>query len=285
MQQQLERAKYRHWHVDVPAGRALGVLVVKSTPGAIAGAEVRALAPLGSGAFVVEWNMRCNNNFPDDAINIGDVIVCANWATNPDGIWEVLKAPDEHRLLILARRAEASAIASTFAEGRALPGPPWSPAVSQVSRPRDIGIAQVAQALRASAALREARGISRPGPPPALPLPARLPGPPPGPPLQRPAAPEASSDASPVSRYGLPPAGPPPALPQAPRAPSGPSVPAGVSIRSLSYWCASSGRLLTLPTPPQAAPSLELRAEAPLFVPGQLWPPGSRRSDPDSSWE
>ena len=156
--------------------------------------------------------MRCDHTFPDDAINIGDVIVCANWAINPDHIWEVLKAQDEQRLLILARRAEASAIASTSAEGRALPGPPWSPAVSQVSRPRDIGTAQVAQSLWHWHS-----------------------GPPPGPPLQRPAAPETPPDASPVSRYGLPPAGPPPALPQAPR--------------------------------------LGLRAEAPLFVPGQLWPP------------
>ena len=214
-QQQIERAKYRHWHVDVPAGRALGVSVVKSTAGAIAGAEVRALAPLGSGAFVVEWNMRCDHTFPDDAINIGDVIVCANWVINPDGIWEVLKAQGHERLLILARRAEASAIASS---------PPWSPAVSQVSRPRDIGIAQVAQALRASAALREARGISR----------HWHSGPPPGPPLQRPAA--MGAMVCPLQgRYGLPPAGPPPALPQAPR--------------------------------------LGLRAEAPLFVPGQLWPP------------
>ena len=221
-QQQIERAKYRHWHVDVPAGCALGVSVKKSDPGPIAGAEVTALASLGSGAFVLEWNMRCDHTFPDDAINIGDVIVCANWAISPDHIWEVLKAQDEQRLLILARRAEASAIASTSADGRALPSPPWSPAVSQVSRPRDIGTAQVAQALWHWHS-----------------------GPPPGPPLQRPAAPETPPDASPVSRYGLPPAGPPPALPQAPRAPSGPSVPAGVSIRSLSYWCASTGRLLS----------------------------------------
>ena len=88
-QQQIERAKYTHWHVDVPAGRALVVAVVKSTPGPNAGAKVRALAPLGSGAFVVEWNMRCDRTFPDDAIKIGDVIVCAHWAINPDGIWEV----------------------------------------------------------------------------------------------------------------------------------------------------------------------------------------------------
>jgi hypothetical protein len=212
-QQQIERAKYRHWHLDVPAGRALGVSVVKSTTGPLAGAEVRALAPLGSGAFIVEWNMRCDHTSPDDAVNIGDVIVCANWAINPDGIWEVLKAQDEQRLLILARRAEASAIASTSAEGRALPGPPWSPAVfAQVagrpgSRPRDIGIAQVAQALRASAALREARGISRHWSPPALPAPGQL---------QRPAA--MGAMVCPLQgRYGLPPAGPPPALPQAPR--------------------------------------------------------------------
>ena len=194
--------------------------------------------------------MRCDHTFPDDAINIGDVIVCANWAINPDHIWEVLNAQDEQRLLILARRAEASAIASTSAEGRALPGPPWSPAVfAQVagrpdSRPRDIGAAQVAEALRASAALRETRGISphwHSGPPPRLPL-------------QRPAAPEAPPDASPVSLYGLPPAGPPPALPLPAGLPSGP--PPGPP-----------------PQRPAKAPRLGLRAEAPLFVQGMLWPP------------
>ncbi len=162
----------------------------------------------------------------------------------------MLKAQDEQRLLILARRAEASAIASTFAEGRALPGPPWSPAVfAQVagrpdSRPRDIGISQVAEALRASAALRETRGISphwHSGPPPRLPL-------------QRPAAPEAPPDASPVSLYGLPPAGPPPALPLPAGLLAGP--PPGPPLRR-----------------PAKAPRLGLRAKSPLFVPGQLWPP------------
>ena len=153
----------------------------------------------------------------------------------------MLKAQGEPRLLILARWAEASAIASTSAEGRALPGPPWSPAVSQVSRPRDIGIAQVAQALRASAALREARGISR----------HWHSGPPPGPPLQRPAA--MGAMVCPLQgRYGLPPAGPPPALPQAPR-----------------YGLPPAGPPPALPQ----APRLGLRAETPLFVPGQLWPP------------
>ena len=249
-QQEIDRAKYRHFHVDVPAGRALGVSVVKSTPGAIAGAEVLALATLGSGAFVVEWNMRCEDTFPDDAIKIGDIIVRANSASSPDDIWEVLKAQGEPRLLILARWAEDGAIASTSAEVRALPGPPWPPAVfAQVagrpdSRPRDIGAAQVAEALRASAALRETRGISphwHSGPPPRLPL-------------QRPAAPEAPPDASPVSLYGLPPAGPPPALPLPAGLPSGP--PPGPP-----------------PQRPAKAPRLGLRAEAPLFVQGMMWPP------------
>ena len=63
-------------------------------------------------------------------------------------------------------------------------------------------------------------------------------------------------------RYGLPPAGPPPALPQAPR-----------------YGLPPAGPPPALPQ----APRLGLRAEAPLFVPGQLWPPGSRRSDPEDS--
>ena len=83
--------------------------VRKTTPGAVAGAEVRELAPLGSGAFVREWNLRCAQTSPDDAIKIGDVIVRANSALSPDGILEVLSAQGEPRLLILARWAGSSA--------------------------------------------------------------------------------------------------------------------------------------------------------------------------------
>ena len=87
-QQQIERAQYRFFPVEVPAKRALGVEVRKTTPGANAGAEVRELAPLGSGAFVREWNLRCAKTFPDDAIKIGDVIVRANSAPSaPMAFW------------------------------------------------------------------------------------------------------------------------------------------------------------------------------------------------------
>ena len=102
-QQQIERAQFRFFPVEVPAGRALGVGVRKTTPGALAGAVVRELAPQGSGAFVREWNLRCAQTFPDDAIQIGDVIVRANWAVSYDSILEVLRAQGEPRLLVLAR--------------------------------------------------------------------------------------------------------------------------------------------------------------------------------------
>ena len=108
-QQQIARNQYRFFPLEVPAGLALGVRVRKTSPGAIGGAEVRALAPLGSGAFVREWNLRCAQTFPDDAIKIGDVIVRANSALSPDGILEVLSAQGEPRLLILARWAGSSA--------------------------------------------------------------------------------------------------------------------------------------------------------------------------------
>ena len=77
-QQQTERAKYRCFPVKVLAGRALVVVLRKTTFGAVAGAEMRELAPLGSGAFVRQRILRCAQTFPDDAIKIGDVIVRAN---------------------------------------------------------------------------------------------------------------------------------------------------------------------------------------------------------------
>ena len=75
----------------------------------------------GSGAFVVEWNLRCAQTFPDDAIKIGDVIVIANSARSPDIILEVLSEPGEPRLLILARWKGSSA-ADAMAPGVAAPG-------------------------------------------------------------------------------------------------------------------------------------------------------------------
>ena len=120
-QQRIERARFRYFSVDVPVGRALGLQIRKTTSGAVAGAVVRGLASQDSGAFVTEWNQRCDRTFPDDAIKIGDVIVIANSARSPDSIVEVLSEPGEPRLLILARWKGSSA-ADAMAPGVAAPG-------------------------------------------------------------------------------------------------------------------------------------------------------------------
>ena len=137
-QQQTERAKYRCFPVQVLAGRAVGVVLRKTTFGAIAGAEMRELTPLGSGAFVREWILRCAQTFPDDAIKIGDDIVRANWALSPDGMLEVLSAQGEPRLLILARWTGASATGAKASseEAHGVGEPPGGAAAEPPAPPR-----------------------------------------------------------------------------------------------------------------------------------------------------
>ena len=96
----------RRFHVDVPAGVAVGVKVRKT----VVGVEVR---ELGSSGFVVEWNHWSGLTFPEDMIIVGDIIFRANAAQNPDAILDEL-ALRRHkpRLLIVARPTTSSSRAA-----------------------------------------------------------------------------------------------------------------------------------------------------------------------------
>ena len=96
----------RRFHVDVPAGVAVGVKVRNT----VVGVEVR---ELGSSGFVVEWNHWSGLTFPEDMIIVGDIIFRANADQNPDDILDEL-ALRRHkpRLLIVARPTTSSSRAA-----------------------------------------------------------------------------------------------------------------------------------------------------------------------------
>ena len=64
---------HRYWHADFPRGpyETLGITVGRD----LAGLKVKLVHDSGA---VVEWNKRCLQTFPPDAIREGDVIISVN---------------------------------------------------------------------------------------------------------------------------------------------------------------------------------------------------------------
>ena len=92
---------YNLHHVDVPPGKGLGVQIERRRREP-AGYEITGIETEGD-PFILQWNKRSAETFPDNVIRVGDIIVRVNAARTQKEIVNVLKQPEEQWLLLIAR--------------------------------------------------------------------------------------------------------------------------------------------------------------------------------------
>ena len=93
--------QYKLFHVDVPPGKGLGVQIQRRRREP-AGYEITAIETEGD-PFILQWNKRSAETFPNDVIRVGDIIVRVNAARTHKDIVNVLKQPELSWLLVIAR--------------------------------------------------------------------------------------------------------------------------------------------------------------------------------------
>ena len=87
--------------VDVPPGKGLGVDIQwrRREP---AGYQITAIETKGD-PFILQWNKRSAETFPDNVIRVGDIIVRVNEARTRKEVAKMLNQPELEWILVIAR--------------------------------------------------------------------------------------------------------------------------------------------------------------------------------------
>ena len=87
--------------VDVPPGKGLGVDIQWRRRDPV-GYEITAIVTAGD-PFILQWNKRSAETFPENVIRVGDIIVRVNAATIHKEVVKVLKQKELPWILVIAR--------------------------------------------------------------------------------------------------------------------------------------------------------------------------------------
>ena len=87
--------------MDVPPGKGLGVDIQWRRRDPV-GYEITAIVTAGD-PFILQWNKRSAETFPDNVIRVGDIIVRVNEARTRKEVAEVMKQPALQWILVIAR--------------------------------------------------------------------------------------------------------------------------------------------------------------------------------------
>ena len=89
------------YHVDVPPGKGLGVHIQRRRREP-AGYEITAIEPAFD-PFILQWNKRSAETFPENVIRVGGIIVRVDAATIHKEVVKVLTQLELEWILVIAR--------------------------------------------------------------------------------------------------------------------------------------------------------------------------------------